>query len=292
LRTCAAMEFDNKYRRMALTALSGKLCVFLMLALVGVAAQTSAAAKPADVSGQKGKQLPAEEFQMPDPVPIPPMSPEELPAGAPSVSFHNGQLHVDADNATLGEVLNSIGKKIGAQIEKPASADSERVAAHLSGAPAQVIGALLDDEKYGYVILYPPQEPDHVQRVILTTQTHDPGRPAPAQGKAGSSLVVSHTEPGPTPNLEPYASVDTSASAAQAATIRPDGSQLQENIAHAQSQMAEVAEAQLSSNSPATDNPCRFDWWGVRLRCQSPPSEPIINRSWRRCRLTRILLRR
>jgi hypothetical protein len=238
-----------------MTSLRGKVCVVLMLALAGVAAQTAAAAKPADIARQKAKQLPAEEFQMPDPVPIPSMNPEELPAGAPSVSFRNGQLRVDADNATLGEVLSSIGKKIGAQIEMPATADSERVAAHLSGAPAQVIGALLDDEKYGYVILYPPQEPDHVQRVILTTQTHDSGRPALAQGKAGSSLVAPHTEPGPTPYVEPYASEGTSTSATQAPAIQPDGSQLQENIAHAESQMAEVAEAQLSSNSPATDNP-------------------------------------
>jgi hypothetical protein len=241
-----------------MTLLSGKVCVFLALALAGVAAQTSATPKPADIARQKAKQLPAENLQMPDPVPIPPMSPEELPAGAPSVSFRDGQLRVDADNATLGEVLNSIGKTIGAQIEEPATADSERVAIHFSGAPAQVIGALLDDEKYGYVILYPPQEPDHVQRVILTTQTHDPGRPALAlQGKAGSSLVAPHTEPGPTPYAEPYASVDTSTSAAQAPAIQPVGSLLQENIAHAQSQMAEmaeVAEAQPSSNPPATDN--------------------------------------
>jgi hypothetical protein len=255
-----------------MTSLRVNVCVFLMMALANVAAQTATAAKPATVARQKEKQLPAEEFQMPDPVPIPPMSPEELPAGAPSVSFRNGQLRVDADNATLGEVLNAIGKKIGAQIEKPAAADSERVAAHLAGAPAQVIGALLDDEKYGYVILYPPQEPDHVQRVILTTQTHDPGRPALVQGKAGTSRVAPHTEPGPTPYVEPYASEGTSTSAVQAPAIQPDGSQLQENIAHAESQMAE---AQLSSNSPATDNPASQPSPGQNTAAQPADKSPM-----------------
>jgi hypothetical protein len=246
--------------------LTSKVSVFLLLALVSSPGQIAPVAKAASpVADQGAKQqtnsAPIEEFKMPDPVPIPSMSSEELPASAPSVSYRSGKLLVDADNATLGEILNLIGKEIGAQIEKPAAADHERTAAHLSGSPARVIAALLDDGKFNFIILYPPQQPDHVQRVILTTQTQDPVRPAlGVQRTAISRPAATQINPGPTPESQPYpsGSADTSAALASTPAAMPDGSQLQENVAHAQDQVAKaMAEAQLPSNSSGTDSPAQ-----------------------------------
>jgi hypothetical protein len=248
---------------MAMVPLTSKVSVLLLLALASSTAQIAPAAKatsPAADQGAKSqaKSVSPEEFKMPDPVPIPEMSPEELPAGAPSVSYRGGKLLVDADNATLGEILNLIGKEIGAQIEKPAAADSERVAAHLAGSPARVIGALLDDGKFGYII-FPSQQPDRVQRVILTTQTQDPAHPAlAARRTAISSLAAApHTEPGPTPEYQPFVSGRTDAGAAAARALAPvaQSEQLQENMVHAVGQVAAaLAEAQPPSDSSGTGN--------------------------------------
>jgi hypothetical protein len=254
------------FDRILMGPLTSKASVFLVLALASATAQVAPTTKAISLAAGKGAQQQAksaspEEFKMPDPVPIPSMSSEELPASAPSVSYRSGKLLVDADNATLGEILNLIGKEIGAQIEKPAAADRERTAAHLSGSPARVLATLLDDGKFNYIILYPPQQPDHVQKVILTTQTQDPVRPAlGVQRTAISRTAATQIDPGPTPESQPYpnGSTDTSAALASTPAARPDGSQLQENMAHAQDQLAKaMAEAQLPSNSSGADNPAR-----------------------------------
>ncbi len=246
--------------------LTSKASVFLVLTLASATAQVAPVAKAISLAADQGarqqaKSASPEEFKMPDPVPIPSMSSEELPASAPSVSYRGGKLLVDADNATLGEILDSIGKEIGAQIEKPAAADSERTAAHLSGSPARVIAALLDDGKFNYIILYPPQQPDRVQRVILTTQTKDPVRPAMGVQRASiTPPSARHIEPEPTQGAQPFpnGSTDTSAALASTPAVMPDGSQLQENMAHAQDQVAKaMAEAQLPSNSSGTGSPAQ-----------------------------------
>ena len=247
---------------MAMVPLTSKVSVILLLALVSATGQIAPVAKSTSTVADQGakqqtKSARIEEFKMPDPVPIPAMSPEELPAGAPSISYRDGKLFVDADNATLGELLNSIGKEIGAQIEKPATADNERVAAHLSGPPARVIGALLDDGKFGYIILSPSQQPDRIQRVILTTQTQDPVRPAIAARKTVISSLVGapHTEPGPTPEYQPKNVNGSTDTVAQVPVPVTQPEQLQENTAHAESQVAAaMAEAQLPSDSSGAGN--------------------------------------
>ncbi len=103
-----------------------------------------------------------------EPVPIPEMTPEEIPPSAPNVTYRDGKLSVDSDNSTLADVLDALCAKIGAQLDKPAGADKERVALHLSGTPRQVISALLNDGKFGYIILSPLQDSDDVQKLVLT----------------------------------------------------------------------------------------------------------------------------
>jgi hypothetical protein len=235
--------------------------------------------EPAALVRQAAKPAVSEEFPMPEPVPIPAMSPEDLPAGPPTVSYRGGQLVVDAENSTLGEILSAIGKQIGAEIEKPAAVDTERVAAHFSGSPARVIDALLADGKFGYVILYPPQDQAHVQKVILTTQTQDPVRPGMAMPRATNPRVAAtpRIDPGlipqyrsgtsgpavanvqvPLDTRQPLDSQHTEntkpAESPAASTSQPTGSELQDNMKRAESQMATaLAAAQVQPDSPGTD---------------------------------------
>jgi hypothetical protein len=193
-----------------------------------------------------------EDFIPPDPVPIPAMSPEELPATPPRVSYHDGKLWVDAENASLGELLEAIGSAIGAQIEKPAATDSERVAAHLSGPPRRVIAALLDDGKFGYLMLYPAQDPAGIQRIVLTGPTR-----GTAENSAGPLTASASPVAQPTPASSLRARIAESAvsqsppNVADAGTSSVSyGAQLSENIAHANKQ---IADAKLQPAATSAD---------------------------------------
>ena len=50
---------------------------------------------------------------------IPRMWPEQLPAQPPRVSYQNGELTVDSQNSTLGDILNAIRRLTGSQFEMP-----------------------------------------------------------------------------------------------------------------------------------------------------------------------------
>jgi hypothetical protein len=133
----------------------------------------------------------------PKPVPIPAMAPEELPAGAPRVTYLNGRLSVDSNNSTLDQILKAIGAETGAEIEALPNTSGERVAAHLAGPPRKVIAALLDGANFGYVIQSSASDPDAVVRVVLTNQTQNDARPAPAAFSGRRLGAVSQVEASP-----------------------------------------------------------------------------------------------
>src|SRR5690242_19004670 len=79
--------------------------------------------------------------QLPAP---PPLTPEQMPAQPPQVSYLNGQLTIIAPNSTLGDILNAVQKQTGADIEVPSGA-SERIAGRMGPGPARdVIAQLLN----------------------------------------------------------------------------------------------------------------------------------------------------
>lgn len=193
--------------------LISKTSVVVVLALASAVAQSAPEVKSVNQETRRKNDAASsrqytksgareEEMAAPDPTPIPAMAPEELPARPPRVAYRNGQLFVDSDNSTLAEVLNAICKEMGAQIEKPPNADTERVAAHVSGPPRRVIERLLDDGKFGYIILSSLQDPTGVQKVILTGQTRSDspiGSTATAQAANRRTMVTPQVEPSPPP---------------------------------------------------------------------------------------------
>ena len=259
-----------------------------MIALSSALAQNPPASKPSSLTAEKtGKPTSASSrktapaappaAQMPDPTPIPSMSPEDLPAMAPRVSYRDGELRVDTENSRLGDVLNAIGTAIGALIDKPPAADTERVAAHLSGPPRRVIAALLDDARYGYAILYPMGDPTGVQKIVLRSQAPEDVRPvtAPTSQLANRRAAMTsqpsrpanpETEVGLTPEFSASAAQESrkgsqpppSATSVRAANDSDPGASvtsdtlLQDNMAHANKQLTEVT-AQLSATSANAD---------------------------------------
>lgn len=143
------------------------------------------------------------------PVAVAPMTPEQLPAEPPRVTFENGLLTIDSQNSTLAAVLNAVGYQMAAQIEVPPGTANERVAVHLSGAPRETIAAMLEGSGLNYVIMGSPANPDIVQTVILT-------RMVPATGAREQQAVIASVPVTPQPVPAMSASPPTPISAAQA----------------------------------------------------------------------------
>jgi len=123
------------------------------------------------------------------------MTPEQLPAAVPQVSYLNGQLTIISQNSTLGDILNAVRARTGAQIEVSAPIRNERVAVRIGPGPAQqVIASLLGGSKYDYMILGSPSVPGGVQYVKVSKREG-----APAQGTA----VASGPQPGMSGSPQP-----------------------------------------------------------------------------------------
>lgn len=101
------------------------------------------------------------------PVPVPP-TPEQMPPGPPKITYQNGLLSVESVNSRLSDILNGIHNRTGIQFEGLLPGQ-DRVAGKFGPAPAdEVLSTLLRGSRYDYVILGVPENPQLVQRVILT----------------------------------------------------------------------------------------------------------------------------
>jgi hypothetical protein len=158
----------------------GKAGVLVILIAGMVMSQTPPAKKGA--SPRRPELAPATDI--PPPNAIPRMWPEQLPAQAPRVTYQQGQLAVDSQNSTLSDILTAIRRQTGTQIDIPAGIGNERVAAHLSGSPTNVITSLLDGSGLGFIVLGSPEQPGTVQKVILSVLPKDAGKPAPSTAQA------------------------------------------------------------------------------------------------------------
>ena len=120
--------------------------------------------------------------------PAPPPTPAQMPPTAPQVSYNNGQLTIQAQNASLAEVLASVRKQTGASVEAPPMAASERVFGRFGPAsPQDVLADLLGGSKFDFILLAPPDRPEGVQYVKLTPKRGGPPTPAsPAMASGGA----------------------------------------------------------------------------------------------------------
>lgn len=119
-----------------------------------------------------------------------------MAAAPPQVSYQNGQLTIQSQNSTLGDILAAVRRQTGAQIEVPPGANAQRIATRLGPAsPRDVVTSLLNASGFDYVILGSNQAPGSVERVILTGKHAVSSQPAPnvAQG------APQQPAPGPTP---------------------------------------------------------------------------------------------
>ncbi|HXE89897.1 MAG TPA: hypothetical protein VNK82_02940 [Terriglobales bacterium] len=106
-----------------------------------------------------------------------PLLPHELPPAPPQVIYRGGLLFIRAENSTLSDVLQAVGRATGARVEGPMSA--ERVSVRLGpGAPRQVLADLLTGSNFNYVIVGSPENVQAVTAVTLTVRSGPPTPPS------------------------------------------------------------------------------------------------------------------
>jgi hypothetical protein len=107
----------------------------------------------------------------PAPTQIAPMAPEQLPAQAPQVGYLNGQLTIVSQNSTLSDILSSVQRKTGVEVEFPASAGTQRVATEIGPAtPREALTTLLQGTNFDYIIVGDESRPGGISRVMLTAR--------------------------------------------------------------------------------------------------------------------------
>ena len=119
--------------------------------------------------------------------PLPQVTLDQMPAIPPQVSYHAGQLTIQAQNSTLGDILGAVRTQTGASFDLPTNA-TERVVGRFGPGPArEVLASLLNGSHFNYVMLGSPTDASAVQQVILT----------PKPGGATETASGSMNQPNP-----------------------------------------------------------------------------------------------
>jgi hypothetical protein len=92
------------------------------------------------------------------------------PAKPPlEVTFRNGLLSIRANKASLSEILFAVHERTGAEVAVAAGAETEQVVAEYGPAPApEVLAQLLNGSRFNFLILSSPNNPQKLDRVILS----------------------------------------------------------------------------------------------------------------------------
>jgi AMIN domain len=96
------------------------------------------------------------------------------------VSFRDGLLGIRANKATLSEVLFAVQQRTGAEISIAAGAEQEKVVTDIAPGPApEVLAKLLNGSRFNFLILSAANDPQRLDRVILSARADGGVMPLP-----------------------------------------------------------------------------------------------------------------
>ncbi len=118
------------------------------------------------------------------------------------VTYRNGLLGIRANKATLSEVLFAVQQRTGADVSIAAGAEQEKVVADIAPGPApEVLARLLNGSKFNFLILSAVDNPQRLDRVILSARPDGAFMPlAPVQVQNADD---SEDREPPVTNLQP-----------------------------------------------------------------------------------------
>ncbi len=107
--------------------------------------------------------------------PTEPVAPKQNPL---VVTYRNGQLEIDAENATLADVLQLVAQKTGAVIDLPPGSGLERIVEHAGPGHAEdVLARLLNGSTFDFVIAGSSRTPRNPIQVLLFPRKPDTAAP-------------------------------------------------------------------------------------------------------------------
>jgi len=131
---------------------------------------------------------------------------ETMPYDSARVTYRDGQLTIDARNATLADVLKLVAQKTGATIDVPAGTGLERIVEHAGpGTPNDVLTQLLNGSQFNFILVNSPQRPQDLAEVVLSVRpaggevevvSQTPAPPAPEPASLTSSNPFLYHAPG------------------------------------------------------------------------------------------------
>lgn len=169
------------------------------LVLIGETKQVSSSPHAGTPETSAAPVLPA----MPDQNGAATVEPVVAAQHAPTVTYQDGQLSIDAQNSTLAEVLKLVADKTGATIDVPPGTGLEHIVEHTGPAPVKdVLWGLLNGSPFNFIIVSSPQPPHDLAQVLLSLQTVNPDT---ANGAPTTSKLVAAAPawtPPQTPTIE------------------------------------------------------------------------------------------
>jgi hypothetical protein len=108
------------------------------------------------------------------------------------VTFRNGLLFIHANKASLSEILFAVHQRTGADVAVAAGAEAEQVVAEYGPGPApEVLAQLLNGSRFNFLIASAPDNPQKLDRVILSVRGSGVVTPLPPM------QTVDEVEPAP-----------------------------------------------------------------------------------------------
>lgn len=217
----------------------------------------------------------AQDIQTESATPAP--APEKPPQVRKEISYVDGQLKIDALNATLADVLAKVAALTGVKIDLPEGATSEPMpVVDLGPGPArEILASLLRDSNFDYLILASDNDPEKIQSVVLMTRD---------KKGSGSNAIEAVARPirspysraaAPPPRQEEPAPPDPPAPAQPENTVAgvnsPNGTTQPDPSAPSPSPQPDSSTSSLSTQ-PDLSAPPTF---GQPLQTNIPPTFPV-----------------
>lgn len=138
------------------------------------------------------------------------------------VTFRDGLLGIRADKVTLAEVLFAVQKRTGAVVSLAAGAEQEKIVADIAPAPAaEVLSRLLNGSNFNFLILSATNDPQRLDRVILSVRPEPGFVPQPSSARVQGRVQDDDAEESEPGSANPQPGNNVPAPAANPA--QPDG---------------------------------------------------------------------
>jgi hypothetical protein len=131
----------------------------------------------------------------------PPLTLAQMPPGPVVTLYQNGQLTIEALNATLSDVLRAACNQTGTAIDLPPGGDERVVGVFGPGAPREVLASLLNGSRFNYVMLGSPYDATRLMRLTLSVKPASPLDSPPL--RPAGQLMARAPEPAPIPQRPP-----------------------------------------------------------------------------------------